>query len=609
MLTAPAWRPRPLGLTTAALLAVFATAPPAPTAQVHKQVLALYGTRVDAQIAVVGARELPRIIAQALEEGLDYYTEYLDVARFPGEDYQVAVRDFLRRKYGDHQFDLVIAMDDVALQFVDTHRRELFPDAPLVFASTDPGTSRLPNSTGILAPMDLGGTLTLAARLQPGVRRVVVVTGADRRDAAAEQVARAQFQAFEPEYAFTYLSGLPTSELERRLSALPPDAIVYYVLANRDGQGQAYHPLDYLDIVTAAASVPVYSWVDSAMGHGIVGGALKNQMRQMAAIGELTLRVLRGEPADSIATMSPDLAVAQVDWRQLKRWGISEARVPDGVQMLFREPSIWDHYRVYIVAAVVLMLAQSALIGMMVVQGRRRRLAEAQVLGSRAEINRSHDRIRDLAGRLLRAQDSERARIASELHDDVGQQLALLSSDLELLSGLSEGESSDVADEALMRVRTVSRSVHDLSHRLHPARLQLIGLVPSLESLPQEFSKRGLGFTLTHEGVPASLPTDLALSLFRIAQEAVRNAAKHSGARNVSVSLCGRAGELTLVVVDDGVGFDPQQAAGRGLGLASMRERIDAVGGSFDIQSGPAGTRVRVIVPVRQSGTAQAVTA
>lgn len=579
-----------------------------PAAAQQKQVLVLHAVRRDAQIASLGDSKLPRMLDRGLPDTIDYHAEYLDLPRFPQPEYQAALRDFLRHKYEANRFDVILAMHEVALQFLAAYRDELFPGAPVIFTTTSPNTRRLPNSTGILAPVDLAGTLDLVAAMQPQVRRVVVVAGADRGDGEFERLARDQFERFERRFAFDYLTELPTGELERRLASLTPDTIVYYLLVSRDGGGESHHPLEYLDRIVKCASVPVYSWVDSTMGRGILGGSLKSQSKQLDAMGELALRVLRGEPADRIPTSLSDLHVTQVDWRQLRRWGISEARVPDGTMVMFKEPSAWDRYKTYIVAAVAVILAQSALMGALLVQRSRRRRAELQVRHGQGELRQSYDRIRDLAGRLLGAQDTERLRIARELHDDVSQQLALLSSDLELLSGLADAESSDLADDALRRVQTVSRTVHDLSHQLYPAKLQLIGLVPSLRSLQSEVTKRGLPVTFTHDGVAASLPGDLTLSLFRVAQEALQNAAKHSQARAVRMHLRGTGETLTLTISDDGVGFDPREAVGSSLGLVSMRERIEAVGGTLQIHSTPgAGTRLEVIVPGSAAVTRAAV--
>jgi signal transduction histidine kinase len=296
-----------------------------------------------------------------------------------------------------------------------------------------------------------------------------------------------------------------------------------------------------------------------------------------------------------------NLNVPEVDWRQLRRWEIGEARIPAGTLIRFREPTAWDRYRNYIVGASLLLLTQSALIALLLVQSVRRRQAETLVLRGQAKLRASYERIRDLGGRLLMAQEAERTRIARELHDDVGQQLALLAIDLEIIRGTEpefEAETGALLHETLNRARQVAKSVHDLSHRLHPEKLHLLGLVPALSAIQREFSRPNLNLTFEHQNVPAELPHDVILCLFRITQEALQNIVKHSAAREVSIDLIGTECDLLLTIVDDGMGFEDETARNKGLGLISMGERLDAIGGSLTIRTRPgAGTRLEVSVP------------
>ena len=292
----------------------------------------LYSTSRDAQIAIVGEREMPRILEQGLGQGqgLDYYSEYIDRARFPDAEYRTGFREFLRLKYNGRRFDVVIAMQDLALEFVGGNRNDLFPGTPVVFFATSDATRRIPNSTGLIAHLNFAGTLELASRLQPEVRNVFVVAGADPGSLEYVKAAREQFRPFAGRFTITYLTGLPTRELEARLSTLPPHSIVYYLLVDRDGAGENFNPLDYLERLGGVANAPIYCWVDSAMDHGIVGGSLKSQVAEVDAVAGLALRVLQGERADDVPMSTHDLNINQVDWRQLRRWGISEALLPPG---------------------------------------------------------------------------------------------------------------------------------------------------------------------------------------------------------------------------------------------------------------------------------------
>src|SRR4051794_10554525 len=168
-----------LHVALAGLLALTSQA----TAQQQKQVLVLYSTARETQGAVMGERELPATLAAGLDQRLNYYSEFIDQGRIAVPEYRVAVRDFLRTKYANQRFDLVIALQDPAAGFISEYRDELFPETPVVFF----GYSTLPrirNSTGISAGLNLNATLDLATALQPDLQHVFVVSGAGARDVA-----------------------------------------------------------------------------------------------------------------------------------------------------------------------------------------------------------------------------------------------------------------------------------------------------------------------------------------------------------------------------------------------------------------------------------------
>ena len=161
---------------------------------------------------------------------------------------------------------------------------------------------------------------------------------------------------------------------------------------------------------------------------------------------------------------------------------------------------MWERYRLYIVGVVTALLLQAALIAGLVIQRTRRRHAEQQVRRSQTALYKSFDRIRDLGSRLLKAQEEERSRIARELHDDISQQLTVLTINLKLLGQAVPGQTETAAAEALKRAEDIGRSVHDLSHRLHPARLRVLGLVEALNGLQRELSSPEVTITFTHAG-------------------------------------------------------------------------------------------------------------
>lgn len=577
---------------------VFAPHAHAQEARGRKQVVVLNSTRLDDQFSVTWARELPKLLGDGLPEGVDFYAEYFDFVKYSQPEYASAYVDLLRLKYGGRRVDLIIVIGALAVDFMSQHRKDLFHDTPVVVYSTRSAT-RLANATGFLNPLQFGRSIDLALALQPDLKRVYVVTGAGAEDRTYERQARAEFRPFERRVEFTYLSGLVMRDLEQQLRALPPHSAVYYVVVREDGAGERFQVMDSLSRVASAANAPTYSWADTAVETGIVGGSRRDQFAQTKAIAGLALRVLRGERADGIPVSSLDTDVDQVDWRELRRWGIDESRIPAGVRVTNRLLSVWDEYRRYIVAAVMLMLAQTALIAGLLAQRARRRRVERELRGSQTRLRVSYDRIRLLSRQLLIEQEAERARIARELHDDINQQLAILSIELDQLrSDDPHGSSAQMVSQAMETAQSVSSSLRELCHRLHPGRLQLVGLVAGLESLCHDLAPPNLSIAFSHRDVPAVIDPSVALCLFRVAQEALGNAVKHSEAGHVWVDLAGTESTVVLTIADDGMGFDIDGVLHDGLGLISMRERAESVGGALEIHATPAaGTRLTVTVP------------
>jgi signal transduction histidine kinase len=197
----------------------------------------------------------------------------------------------------------------------------------------------------------------------------------------------------------------------------------------------------------------------------------------------------------------------------------------------------------------------------------------------------------------LKAQETERSRIAGELHDDICQRMLVLTVELELLGRANRDQGP--AAEALGVARDISKSLHELSHRLHPTRLKMLGLVAALEHLCLELSRAGVTIRFTRDVAPSAVAPEVMLCLFRVVQEALQNAMKYSQAKNLSVHLDDDSnGGLRVTIIDNGVGFDVDAAWGNGVGLASMIERLEAIGGALQIDSRPgAGTRVTASVP------------
>jgi two-component system sensor histidine kinase UhpB len=229
-----------------------------------------------------------------------------------------------------------------------------------------------------------------------------------------------------------------------------------------------------------------------------------------------------------------------------------------------------------------------------------RSAVEKQLRDSEEELNDNYHRVRDLAGKLINAQEDERRRIALELHDDISQRMALLSIrlddvDRELPAGVTKAH-DDLAG-LKRQTEEVARAVHDLSHQLHSSILQNLGLSDGLRGLCRTVAQQHrVVVDLDVDGV-AGLPDDVSLCLYRVAQEALNNAVRHGRAKQVWVQLRQDGGLTRLEIEDAGTGFNPAAARSNGLGLVSMQERLRMVGGTLTLTSSAGhGTVIEAVV-------------
>jgi two-component system sensor histidine kinase UhpB len=261
--------------------------------------------------------------------------------------------------------------------------------------------------------------------------------------------------------------------------------------------------------------------------------------------------------------------------------------------------------QLFLLASTLPLLALSAVI-------RERNRVSSALRDSESALRVSYDRVRELAGKLINAQELERSRIARDMHDDLAQQLAALSISISALRHRSPqpSELNDALHALQERTGTLVNCVRDLSHDLHPAALEHMGLVPSLRTYCADFAGQNrLDVRFSADVALARLPRDVAVCLYRILQEGLRNFAVHAAVRDASVSLTQTPDHLELTIADRGRGFTQNVAAGgRGLGLLSIEERARLVGGIFKVTSSPdCGTALHVQIPLRALAVADSV--
>jgi PAS domain S-box-containing protein len=228
------------------------------------------------------------------------------------------------------------------------------------------------------------------------------------------------------------------------------------------------------------------------------------------------------------------------------------------------------------------------------------------VLHDITDQKRAERALADMNRKLIEAQEQERTRIGRELHDDINQRLAILSNELQQLQN-NPSEIEERVQKLRKRTAEISNDVQALSHELHPSKLEYLGVVAGMTSWCKEFSE-GQEIEINFKAeIGSAIPFEIGITLFRILQEALHNAAKHSGVKRFDVELSEQPKEIHLTISDEGKGFDVEEARrGKGLGLASMEERVRLVDGTIAIESPPGrGTEIRVHIPLALRPVAQ----
>src|SRR5262249_17302038 len=310
----------------------------------------------------------------------EFVTEFLDLSWASNSGYAGLLRPIFLAKHLGRKFDVVVVVGSEALRFALDNRADLFPGAPIVFCLvTQPETEdiRLADGvTGIWTVVDAADTLAAARRLQPRTRRVVIVAGASALDKVLLESVNRDLPTRPSGLEVSYLIGLPLEELRKKLSQLPHDTIVLFTTFLRDGTSRTFSASAAVGLIAPTASAPVYGLWDTMIGRGIVGGRVIAVDAHSTMAADMAIRILRGDPVPPVAALGTPANMYMFDWRELRRWGLSERDLPASSIVLNRTPSLWEAYRWHIAVAAGLIAAQGVLISALLLQRGRRRRAE-----------------------------------------------------------------------------------------------------------------------------------------------------------------------------------------------------------------------------------------
>lgn len=563
---------------------------------------------------------LRETLTREAPHSVEFFGEALDAIRHPGtvDDLHYAL---LRKKYEKIKIDLVMLRGRASIDFVRRYGGELWPDVPVVFYNErlevlrDKGAPV--NSTGVLVDIDAASTIDLALHLHPRARNIYVVGGTAAYDQTWKRRMQPLLSPLQDLYTITWLDDLPVPKILETVAVLPPDSLVLYTSILVDAEGKTRTNPLVAGQVAAASTAPVYGYLETYMGVGVVGGAIPDLAAHGRDAARLALRVLNGEQASTISVIPALPAKCVVDERAIRRFGIDKSLLPSDCEIRFRTPSVWRDYGWHILAALAAIALQSLLIAALIVQRRRRRAAEIA----------SHQQSVELAHTLRLATIGE---MTAAISHEINQPLGAILSNAEAAEMLldSDVHSADQLRPILADIRRDDLRASEVVRRLraflqkHEVERQTFDLnevaLDTLRLVGVEAARRDVTIDVQTSPQPLRVNGDriqlqqLLLNLVINAMDAMADTP--AAARKVTLQLSRvEGGKVEIAVIDAGHGieagvrhrlfdsFFTTKPKGLGLGLSIARTITEAHAGSIRVENNPyGGATFRVTLPEAQ---------
>ena len=413
--------------------------------------------------------------------------------------------------------------------------------------------------TGIINISTHRRTVDLALSLHPATEQVFVVSGTLEHDKRLERLAREDLQGYEGRVQITYLTDLSSTQLTEKISSLPKRSIVLYVWEqSKSEQGKLLESVDLFALIAPRARVPIYAMLLPLVGRGAVGGYVNTGTAAGNKIAEIVLGIVTGTRAVDIPVERAP-AEAIFDWRELRRWGITENKLPRESLIRFRELTLWDRHKWRILGMVVLFLVETTFILGLLIQRRKLRKLYTE-LQHQIEL-RLEERV------------NERTRIARDLHDTLLQSLHGLMFRFQAARNMlprRPNEAIEELDGAIVRTEQAIAESRDAIKDLRSELVTENDLADLLTAEGQELeaSHRANGespiFRMIVEGERQSLSPVLRDEVYRMARELLRNAFQHAHARRVEAEVRYHDALIRVRIRDDGTGIAPRVSEGAG---------------------------------------------
>jgi len=535
------------------------------------------------------------------------HTEYLDFGHFNGEAYDALQYAYLSGKYRDTSVSVIVALGSGALGFVSRMRPKVWPKVPIVFAIFDDALAAhsvaLPNVTGIVASRRFDDLVKSARALVPNLGQIAVVG-----ESLERQPLRSHYQQDMRQVGKNLniidLTDLLFAEVEKRVALLPDNAAIAYLPVYTDETGVAHGPAEALTIIAGVANRPIVVDSEDFIGKGATGGFVLSAEELGRAAGQQVARILSGEGASAIPIVVRSFTKPVFDARKIEQWNVSEAALPVGSDMRFREPNLWDRYRWQISAIVVTIPSLCLIIAWLWFERRRRIVAERE----------SHQH-------LLEVTKMDRAMTASAMSASIGHEL-----NQPLSAILNNAETAEILLDSIslnrVQLKEILADIRRDDHRAVEIIQRLRMLLKQVELDPQKIDVAELvsdtvrivqrhaaerGVTVQVEPLPGDLQIradrvhiqQVLLNLAMNAIDAMENAPEAK--RKLILRVNRRDPDVIITVEDTGTGipvdklksifmpFVTTKQQGTGLGLSIAQTIVGTYGGRIWAENGPKG--------------------
>jgi signal transduction histidine kinase len=560
-----------------------------------------------------------KLFSQSAEK-VDLYEVSLEGARFQQPDEERPIVDYLVALFKERKLDLIVTIGAPATFFVQKYRQDFFPSIPLIIGAPEQRAidygALTANDAPVPVTLDFKRWIENILEVLPDTTHIAWVVGASPLERFWTNEFRRVSQPFTNRISFEWTNDLRFDEILTRVSKLPPHSAVFFVDLRVDAAGVPLDRDHVLSRLRAATNAPIFSYIDSYLGSGIVGGPMLSSEEVGRSMADAAVRILKGELPGDLKMPPVALGAPQYDWRELRDWNISEEQLPAGSIVRFREPGLWEQYRWRLALTCGVVLLQGALICGLWYERRRRLCAEVQSRQRSAEL--AHVNRYSTAGELTAA-------IAHEIR----QPLSAILINVETAALMVKSPSPNIQEieEILADIRRDDQRAGDVIDRLRsllkkaPFELKHIDLNDVVRESLRFLSALAIArkVDLTRSLVPTPLPVkgdpiqlqQVILNLIVNAMDAMSS--MPAAERRVTLWTAREGSSACLAVSDVGPGvpaehlkqvFEPfftTKAQGMGMGLAIARTIVEAHNGQLWAENATKGGAVfRIRLPLAE---------